>query len=75
MSENETPDPHWGHDRHGRFQYVDYDEERLIVYPAQGGGVWMDKRGEGPVFVRQEDVAVIISALQSASLKPSRDAV
>jgi hypothetical protein len=56
------PDPHWGVDPHGRFVYTDYDGESLIVRKSRDndGSIWLDKGGEGPVFVRAEDVQVII---------------
>lgn len=57
------PDPYWGTDDRGRFRYVDYDGESLHVRHESDGDLWIDKKGEGPVYVRKEDVPVILAAL------------
>lgn len=62
------PDPFWVTDERGRFHYKDYDGESLVVWrDPLGDDIWIDKRGEGPVFIRKEDVAVIIEAIMKAS--------
>lgn len=53
------PDPHWGTDERGRFHYVDYDGESLVIWRDKDGAFWVDKKGEGPVFVRDQDLPVI----------------
>ncbi|UYM26584.1 hypothetical protein SEA_BAUER_35 [Arthrobacter phage Bauer] len=60
------PNPYWGTDDRGRFRYVDYDGESLHVRHEADGDLWVDKKGEGPVYIRKEDVHVIIDALQVA---------
>lgn len=57
-------EPYWGTDPRGRFYYVDYDGETLIVRHDKDGDVWVDKEGEGPVFIRKEHVALIVAALE-----------
>ena len=57
------PDPYWGTDDRGRFRYVDYDGESLHVRHESDGDLWIDKKGQGPVYVRREDVPVILAAL------------
>lgn len=61
--ESYPPDPVWGRDRHGRFSYTDYDGESLMLRFEENGDVWADKLGEGPVYIRSEDVPVILAAL------------
>lgn len=58
------PDPYWGTDDRGRFRYVDYDGESLHIRYEEGGDLWIDKKGEGPVYIRSEDIPVIASALR-----------
>ena len=59
------PDPYWGVDQHGRFIYTDYDGESLVVRADRegDGSLWFDKGGQGPVFVRAEDVSVIVAGI------------
>lgn len=57
------PDPYWGTDERGRFRYVDYDGESLQVRYEDDGDLWIDKHGEGPVYIRREDIPVIVAAL------------
>lgn len=59
------PDPHWGVDKHERFIYTDYDGESLIIWKPKedDGSLWIDKGGQGPVFVRAEDVQVIVDGV------------
>lgn len=61
------PEPFWSTDDRGRFRYVDYDGESLVVWRNKDGALWIDKRGEGPVFIRDEDVAVIVEAITRAA--------
>ena len=61
------PDPYWGTDERGRFQYVDYDGESLHVWADKDGELWIDKRGEGPVYIRSEHISVIVKAIQDAA--------
>jgi hypothetical protein len=56
------PDPYWGTDDRGRFRYVDYDGESLVIWHDKDGELWVDKHGEGPVFVRVQDLPVITEA-------------
>lgn len=58
------PDPYWGTDEHGRFRYVDYDGESLHVWRDKDGELWIDKKGEGPVYVRGTDVPMIVRAIE-----------
>lgn len=56
------PDPYWGKDGRGRFIYTDYDGEQLTLR-FEEGDLWADKLGEGPVYIRKQDIPVIIAAL------------
>lgn len=58
-------EPHYGTDRRGRFRYTDYDGEELVIWGDEDGDVWVDKRGEGPVFIRKEHIALIADALST----------
>lgn len=58
------PDPVWDTDDRGRFHYTDYDGESLHIWRDKDGELWIDKKGEGPVYVRQQDVALILGAVQ-----------
>lgn len=58
-------DPWYGVNPRGAWEYDDYDGESLHVWSAgEGGDIWIDKKGQGPVLVRAEDVQIIISALK-----------
>ena len=57
------PDPHWGRDKRGKFRYMDYDGESLLIYRNPDGDLWVDKHGEGPVFIRQQDIPLIVDAI------------
>lgn len=57
-------EPHWGYDPRGRFHYTDYDGESLVVRRNPDGSVWVDKRGEGPVYITKEHVALIAAAME-----------
>jgi len=67
------PDPDWGTDRHGRFRYTDYDGESLIIWQDPDGGRWVDKRGEGPVFIREQDSPIITEQLTKPQRSPRGD--
>ena len=54
------PDPVWGRER-GRFYYTDYDGESLTIRHVRSGNVWIDKLGEGPVYLRKEDIPLIMA--------------
>ena len=58
------PDPEWDTDGRGRFRYTDYDGESLHVWRDKDGELWIDKRGEGPVYVRAQDIPLILGAVQ-----------
>ena len=57
------PEPQVNRDSKGRLVYTDYDGEQLIVRRNADGGLWIDKRGEGPVYVRAADVEMIVAAM------------
>jgi len=57
-------DPHWGRNDRGRFRYVDYDGESLHIWRDKDGELWIDKRGEGPVYIRKQDIPVILEAIE-----------
>lgn len=59
------PDPCWGTDDRGRFRYVDYDGESLHIRYEEDGDIWVDKMGEGPVYIRAVDIPVVIEALRA----------
>lgn len=59
------PEPHWGTDERGRFRYADYDGEQLVIRIDKSGDLWVDKLGEGPVYIRKEHIQVIIEALEA----------
>ena len=66
MADNDQqypPDPHWGRDNRGQFRYMDYDGESLRIYRNPEGDLWIDKHGEGPVFIRQQDIPLILDAI------------
>lgn len=58
------PEPHWTTTPKGRFIYTDYDGESLHIRFEPNGDLWVDKKGEGAVYIRKEDVALIIAELQ-----------
>lgn len=62
------PDPIWGIERNGQFRYMDYDGESLRIWRNASGDLWVDKRGEGPVYVRNEDIPIIVNAIQNANV-------
>lgn len=64
------PDPHWGTDPRGKFRYTDYDGEALIIWPDSESGFWVDKQGEGPVYVREQDSPVITEQLTTPKRTP-----
>jgi hypothetical protein len=65
------PDPVWGVER-GRFCYTDYDGESLTVRHEANGDVWADKLGQGPVYIRKEDVPVIVAAFEKTNDKENK---
>lgn len=64
QQESYPPEPHWATTPTGRFVYTDYDGESLHVWGRTKQGLWVDKRGEGPVYLRREDVALIVAEMQ-----------
>ena len=64
------PDPEWGTDDRGRFYYRDYDGESLHVWRDKEGELWIDKRGEGPVYVRAQDATLILGAVEPPPVQP-----
>lgn len=64
------PDPHWGTDKHGKFRYTDYDGETLLIWRDAEGGFWVDKQGEGPVYVREQDSPIITEQLTTPKRSP-----
>lgn len=63
--ESYPPDPVWGEDGPHRFHYTDYDGESLTLKYAHDGDIWADKLGEGPVYIRKEDIPVIVAAFEN----------
>jgi hypothetical protein len=57
-------EPHWGKDARGRFRYTDYDGEQLFIWGEGDGELWIDKRGEGPVYIRPEHAEIIVNAIR-----------
>ena len=57
------PDPQWGTDARGQFRYMDYDGEQIRIWRTGLGDLRIDKRGEGPVFIREQDIPIIIEAI------------
>lgn len=57
------PDPEWATDERGRFWYQDYDGESLHVWRDKDGELWIDKKGEGPAYVRSQDATLIADAI------------
>lgn len=51
-------------DSKGRFVYEDYDGEEVLIGRTRNGDVWMDKRGEGPVFIDKRDIHLIVKAME-----------
>lgn len=68
LNQQYPEDPHYGMDRNGWWRYTDYDGENLRVRRNTEGDLWIDKHGEGPVFIRQEDIPVIIAAMTTREL-------
>ncbi len=57
--EKYPPEPRMYHDDHGRFHYMDYDGESLTIWRDKNGELWVDKHGQGPVYVRPEHAVII----------------
>lgn len=70
--ESYPPDPVWGEDGPYRFQYTDYDGESLVLKYAHDGDIWADKLGEGPVYIRREDIPVIVAAFEKTKDKENQ---
>jgi hypothetical protein len=62
------PDPHWGKDRRGWWRYTDYDGESVTLRRTAEGDLQLDKHGEGFVFIRQEDIPLIIAAMTTREM-------
>jgi hypothetical protein len=67
------PDPQWGFDQRGYWwRYMDYDGESLEVRVNDDNTVWVDKHGEGAVFIKAEHVPLIIKALTDKDMYKRR---
>lgn len=64
------PDPQWGTDPRGKFRYTDYDGEALLIWRDAEDGFWVDKQGEGPVYVREQDSPIITEQLTTPKRSP-----
>ena len=52
------------------YSYTDYDGESLHIWRDSAGELWVDKTGEGPVYVRSQDIELIVMALTDEQRVP-----